>query len=97
MKSFDAMSCDQQPQRDDLAGEVLGVGEIALGALAVLLDLHALAVVLTVLREQDQRGRVGRLQRQHERQRGEAEGCVVESHGLWRERSSRRSRRCRRG
>ena len=57
MKSFVATSLHRQPQRDDLAGEVLGVGEVALGALAVLLDLHAVAVVLAVLREQDERAR----------------------------------------
>ncbi len=61
-------------QRNDLAGEVLGVGEVALCALAVLLDLHAVAVVLPVLGEQDQRRGVRGLQRQDQRQRGEAEG-----------------------
>ena len=54
MNSFDARSRTDEAQRDDLAGEVLGVGEVALGALAILLDLHAVAVVLPVLREQDE-------------------------------------------
>src|SRR5690606_33202419 len=58
----------EQPQGDDLAGEVLGVGEVALRALAVLLDLHAVAVILTVLREQNERRRVRRLHREHEGQ-----------------------------
>ena len=55
---------DGHPESDDLTGEVLGVGEVALGALAVLLDLHAVAVVLAVLREQDQGRGVRGLQRE---------------------------------
>ncbi len=61
----------RHPQRHDLAGEVFRVGEVALRALAVLLDLHPVAVVLTVLREQDERRSVRGLQRQDERQQRE--------------------------
>src|SRR5690554_5403061 len=56
----------RQPQGDHLAGQVFGVVEVALRALAVLLHLHPVAVVLPVLREQDHRRRVRRLQRQDE-------------------------------
>src|SRR5688572_2122929 len=56
---------DGQAQGDDLAREVLGVGEVALGALPVLFDLHPVAVVLAILGEQDQRSGVRRLQREH--------------------------------
>ena len=59
---------DGHAQGDDLAGEVLGVGEVALGALAILLDLHAVAVVLAVLRQQDEGRGIRRLQRQDQRQ-----------------------------
>ena len=69
---------DGHAQGDDLAGEVLGVGEVALGALAVLLDLHAVAVVLAVLREEDEGGRVRRLQREDERQQREVRRARVE-------------------
>src|SRR5690606_9175866 len=55
---------EREAQRDDLAGEVLGIGEVALGALAVVLERNAVAVVLPVLREQDERCRVRGLQRQ---------------------------------
>src|SRR5690606_36083380 len=48
----------------DLAREVLSVVEVALGALAVLLDLHAVTVVLAVLCKEDHGRRVARLQRQ---------------------------------
>lgn len=44
----------------DLPGEELGVLQVALGALAVLLG-DAVAVVLPVLRQQDQQRGVGRL------------------------------------
>ena len=67
---------DGDAQRGQLAGEVVGVGDVALGAAAVLLVLHAVAVGLPVLREQDQRRGVGRLQRQDQRQ--EDERVVVE-------------------
>ena len=53
-------------RRRELAGEVLGVGDVALGPGPVLLVLHPVAVGLAVLREQDQRGRVGGLQREHQ-------------------------------
>ena len=69
---------ERHPQRDDLAGEVLGVGEVALGALAVLLDLHAVAVVLPVLREQDEGRGVRGLQRQDQRQQREVRRRGVE-------------------
>src|SRR5215218_923102 len=68
-----------EAQGDDLAREVLGVGEVALGALPVLLDLHAVAVVLAVLREKDQGRGVRRLQREHEGERREADRDGVES------------------
>ena len=69
---------ERHAQRDDLAGEVLGVGEVALGALAVLLDLHAVAVVLAVLREQDEGRGVRGLQRQDQRQQREVRRARVE-------------------
>ena len=55
----------------DLAGEELGVGEVALVAGAVLLERDPVAVVLAVLREQDQRRGVGRLQAEDEREEDE--------------------------
>ena len=73
MKSLRRHVAHREAERDDLAGQVLGVGEVALGALAVLLELHAVAVVLAVLREQDERRRVRGLQRQDERQGREAD------------------------
>ena len=54
---------ERDPQRGDLAGQVLGVGDVALVARAVVLGLHAVAVGLPVLGEQDQRRGVGGLQR----------------------------------
>jgi len=59
---------DRDAQRRQLAGEVVGVGDVAFGAPTVLLVLHAVSVGLAVLREQDQRGCVGRLQRQDQGQ-----------------------------
>ena len=47
-----------QAQACDLAGEVLGVGQVALGAQTVLLGHDAVAGVMTVLREHNQGGRV---------------------------------------
>ena len=52
---------DRHPERGQLAGEVLGVGLRPLGAAAVLVQRHPVAVVLPVLRQQDQRGGVGGL------------------------------------
>ena len=77
---------ERDPQRRDLAGEVLRVGDEALGAGPVVLVLHPVAVGLAVLREQDQRGGVRRLQREHQRQ--EDERVRVEAQVLGRERSS---------
>src|SRR5690606_18161007 len=62
-----------EPQRGELAGEVLGVGEVPLGALTVLLGGHPVPVVLPVLCEEDERRRVRGLEGEHERERGEAE------------------------
>ena len=44
-------------QRGQFPGEVLGVGEVAFGPLAVLLERDAVAVVLPVLGQQQQRAR----------------------------------------
>ena len=63
---------EHQPDAGDLAGEELGVGPGPLGDAAVELGLRAVARLLAVLGEQDQRRGVGRLQRQHERQQDEA-------------------------
>ena len=52
---------DGEPQRGQFAGEVLGVGLGLLGAAPVLLQRDPVAVLLPVLRQQDQRRRVGRL------------------------------------
>src|ERR1700742_496338 len=43
-----------EAKRHDLPSQVLGVVQVAFGAHPVLLDLHTVAVVLTVLRKQDQ-------------------------------------------
>ena len=61
-KSRVATSRRAMPQGGDLAGEVLGVGEAALVAGAVPLELHPVTVGLAVLGEQDQRRGVRRLQ-----------------------------------
>ena len=53
----------------ELAGQVVGVGDVALGPAPVLLVLHPVAVGLAVLGEQDQRRGVGGLQRQHQGER----------------------------
>lgn len=67
------LGADPVPRRDlaepdaqggDLPGQVLGVGDRPLVLLAVLLQVDPVPVVLPVLREQDQRGRVGSLERQ---------------------------------
>ena len=61
-KSRVATSLQRDPQRGHLAGQVLGVGEGALGPLPVLLERDPVAVGLPVLREQDQRRGVRGLQ-----------------------------------
>src|SRR5512144_2957595 len=61
----------RDPQRRDLTGEVLGVRDGPLAARPVLLVLHAVAVRLPVLREQDERRGVRRLQRQEQREERE--------------------------
>ena len=72
---------DRLAQRRDLARQVFGVRERAFGTLAVLLRLHAVAVCLAILREQDQWGCVGGLERQHQRERYEAP--LVKVQALW--------------
>ena len=67
---------DRHPQRGHLAGEELHVGVGAGVGLAVLLGDHLVAGLLPVLREQDQRRGVRRLQAEHQRQ--EDERVVVE-------------------
>ena len=57
---------DRDPEGRELAGQVVGVGDVALGPGPVLLVLHPVAVGLAVLGEQDQRRRVGGLQREHQ-------------------------------
>src|SRR5690606_9035832 len=59
-------------------GEVLGVGEVALGALTILLDLHPVAVILPVLGKQDEGCGVRGLQREHEREGDEPVVGAVE-------------------
>src|SRR5659263_247029 len=77
----DRVTAEQDRQRAErnLAGKVLGVREVALGPLAVLFGRHPVAVVLTVLGEQDERGGVRRLQREHQRECGEAVLRLVEA------------------
>jgi len=58
-------------QRSDLAGQVLGLLQVLLITLTVLRRDHAVAVILTVLRQQQQGSRVRSLQRQHQGQQGE--------------------------
>ena len=99
-KSRVAMSRKRDSQGGDLAGEELRVGEVALVAGAVLLQRDAVAVGLAVLREQDERGGVGRLQRQDQREQGEVRLARVELQPPgWRRCStparSRRTRSCR--
>ena len=57
-KSRVATVLEGQAQACDLAGEVLGVGQVAFGAQTVLLGHDAVAGVLAVLREHNQGGRV---------------------------------------
>src|SRR5699024_10307952 len=60
-----------QAQGGDLPGDEVGGGVVALVGLAILRGLHAIAVVLTVLGEQQQGSGVGGLQREDQRQQGE--------------------------
>src|SRR5690349_10821734 len=62
---------DAEAQARDLAGEELHVGVGLRRGLAVLLLLDPVARLLPVLREQDERGGVRRLQRQDQRQEDE--------------------------
>ena len=62
---------EAEPQRGDLAGQVLGVGDAPLVLLAVLFEVDPVPVVLPVLRQQDQRSGVGGLKRQGQRQEDE--------------------------
>src|SRR5699024_2816875 len=59
-----------EAQRGDLPGDEVGGGVVAVVGLAILLGLHAVAVVLPVLREQQQRRGVGGLQREDQREQG---------------------------
>src|SRR6478672_11382004 len=68
---------DRHPQRGHLAGEELHVGVGPRVGLPVLLGDHLVALLLAVLCEQDQRGGVGRLEAEHQRQ--EDEGELVEA------------------
>jgi hypothetical protein len=63
---------------EDFAGKVFGVGKVALGSLAILLELDAVAVILAVLSQQNQRGRIRRLHRQNECEQREVQGAWVE-------------------
>ena len=72
-------------QRSDLAGQVLGLLQVLLVTLTVLGGHHAVTVVLTVLREQQQGSGVGGLQRQHQGQQGEVQATRVELHLLRRQ------------
>ena len=65
---------EREPDPRDLPREVLGVRERAGVDLAVAFDLGAIAVRLAVLREQDQRRRVGGLGREREVQQDERVG-----------------------
>jgi hypothetical protein len=68
----------REPQGGDLAGEELGVGEVALVAAAVLLEGDPVAVGLPVLGEQDQRRGIRGLQTQDQREQGVVEVTRVE-------------------
>src|SRR6478672_5340847 len=74
---------DRHPQRGHLAGEELHVGVGPAVRLAVLLGDHLVPGLLAVLRKQDQRGGVRRLQAEHQRQ--EDERVVVEPQVLRRQ------------
>src|SRR5690606_29557973 len=76
----------RQAQRGDLAGDEVGGGVVALVGLAILLGLDAVAVVLPVLGEQQQRRGVRGLQREDQREQGEVQGARVELGALGRER-----------
>ena len=67
---------ERDPQRRDLPGQILGVRLLRRRPPPVLVRRHPVAVGLPVLREQDQRRRIGGLQRQDQRQ--EREGVRVE-------------------
>jgi hypothetical protein len=72
---------EQQPDAGDLAGEELGVGPGAFGDAPVELGLDAVARLLAVLGQQDQRRGVRRLQRQDQRQQDETTVPRVELRG----------------
>ena len=69
---------EHQPDAGDLAGQELGVGPGALGDAAVELGLDAVAALLAVLGQQDERRRVRGLQRQHQGEQHEAAAPRVE-------------------
>src|SRR6476620_10341470 len=70
-----------QSQRGDLAGQELGVGEVALVPGPVLLEGDTVPVGLAVLGEQDEGRGIRRLQAQHQRQEDERE--LVEDERAW--------------
>ena len=72
-------------QRSDLAGQVLGLLQVLLVTLTVLRGHHAVAVILTVLRQQQQGSSVGGLQGQHQGQQGEVQATRVKLHLLRRQ------------
>src|SRR5699024_4576935 len=68
-----------QAQRREFPSKVLGVGKIAFGSTSILLRRYAITIVLPVLRKQDEGRGIGRLQRQHERQRRKPQCRGVEA------------------
>ena len=72
-------------QRSNLTGQVLGLLQVLLVTLTVLGCHHAIAVVLTVLRQQQQGSSVRSLQGQHQGQQGEVQATRVELHLLRRQ------------
>ena len=65
---------EREAQAGYLAGEILGVGQVAFGAQAILFCLDAVARVLTVLREHDEGGRIRGLGGECEVQQNEGVG-----------------------
>ena len=72
-------------QRSNLAGQVLGLLQVLLVTLTVLRGHHTVAVILTVLRQQQQGSSVRSLQGQHQGQQGEVQATWVELHLLRRQ------------
>src|SRR3954451_6407919 len=59
---------DGQPERGDFAGKEVVVGDDEVNPCPVLPVRHEVAVGLPILREQDQRSRIRRLEREYEGQ-----------------------------